>query len=316
MSSACSRTWSPTAVYRSATNDPPYSRLAASSRGAMSTVTTSAPAARSRATADVERLRPAVGQAGELGRQRDGEADPAAVARAGRRRDAGPGSRQPPRGPLPSRVASGSAPSGPAITATARAASGTDRANTVTQSSDRQAGTTPVHGMRPRVGLRPTMPLRAAGTRPEPAVSVPRARSTRPSATATADPELEPPEIRVGIPRVTDRAVRAAGADEAGRELVEVGLAEHDRPGGPQPGDRRGVRGRQVRVRGRARRGGQPGHVDVVLDRRDQAGQRQLLSGGDRGVDRGGFGQGVGRRAQRDPDLGPVRPPRWRRRRR
>ena len=52
--------------------------------------------------------------------------------------------------------------------------------------------------MTPRVGLTPTMPFRAAGTRPEPAVSVPRARSTRPSATATADPELDPPEIRSG----------------------------------------------------------------------------------------------------------------------
>jgi hypothetical protein len=39
------------------------------------------------------------------------------------------------------------------------------------------------------------MPLKAAGTRPEPAVSVPREKSTRPLATATAEPELEPPEI-------------------------------------------------------------------------------------------------------------------------
>lgn len=54
---------------------------------------------------------------------------------------------------------------------------------------------TPVVGTRPSVGLMPTMPLRAAGTRPEPAVSVPRAMSAMPSATATADPELEPPEI-------------------------------------------------------------------------------------------------------------------------
>ncbi len=52
--------------------------------------------------------------------------------------------------------------------------------------------------MTPRVGLTPTMPFRAAGTRPEPAVSVPRAKSTRPSATATADPALEPPEIFAG----------------------------------------------------------------------------------------------------------------------
>ncbi len=73
-----------------------------------------------------------------------------------------------------------------------------ERAKTVTQSSDRQAGTTPVAGMTPRVGFTPTTPFSAAGTRPEPAVSVPRARSTRPSATATAEPELDPPDIRAG----------------------------------------------------------------------------------------------------------------------
>ena len=42
------------------------------------------------------------------------------------------------------------------------------------------------------------MPLAAAGTRPEPAVSVPRANATTPSATVTAEPELEPPEINAG----------------------------------------------------------------------------------------------------------------------
>jgi hypothetical protein len=39
------------------------------------------------------------------------------------------------------------------------------------------------------------MLLKAAGTRPEPAVSVPRAKLASAVATATADPELEPPEI-------------------------------------------------------------------------------------------------------------------------
>ncbi len=45
------------------------------------------------------------------------------------------------------------------------------------------------------MGFRPTMLLKAAGTRPDPAVSVPRAKETSPPATATADPELEPPEM-------------------------------------------------------------------------------------------------------------------------
>ena len=91
----------------------------------------------------------------------------------------------------------GSAGSGPAARATARAAAATSDANTDTQSSDRHAGTTPRLVIRPRVGLIPTIPLQAAGTRPEPAVSVPRARSTIPVATATADPLLDPPGMSV-----------------------------------------------------------------------------------------------------------------------
>jgi len=68
--------------------------------------------------------------------------------------------------------------------------------NTLTQSSDRQAGRTPLAPTRPRVGLSPTIPFIAAGTRPDPAVSVPSANATRPAATATALPELEPPATR------------------------------------------------------------------------------------------------------------------------
>ena len=59
-----------------------------------------------------------------------------------------------------------------------------------TQSSERQAGTTPRLLRWPRLGFSPTMLLSAAGTRPEPAVSVPSAKLTRPEATATAEPEL------------------------------------------------------------------------------------------------------------------------------
>jgi hypothetical protein len=40
----------------------------------------------------------------------------------------------------------------------------------------------------------PTIRLKAAGTRPLPAVSVPSAKSTCPLATATALPELDPPD--------------------------------------------------------------------------------------------------------------------------
>lgn len=84
-------------------------------------------------------------------------------------------------------------------------ASGSVRAKTVRQSSEAQAGTTPSAGITPKVGLRPTMPLKAAGTRPEPAVSVPSAMSAIPSATATADPDEEPPDTCSG-----ERALRTA----------------------------------------------------------------------------------------------------------
>ena len=67
-----------------------------------------------------------------------------------------------------------------------------------TQSSVRQAGTTPRTDSAPRVGFSPTMLLSAAGTRPEPAVSVPSAKVTMPRATATAEPDDEPPGTSAG----------------------------------------------------------------------------------------------------------------------
>ena len=65
----------------------------------------------------------------------------------------------------------------------------------LTQSRVRQAGTTPDVETSPRLGLIPTRLLKAAGTRPDPAVSVPREKLASPRATATAEPELEPPEM-------------------------------------------------------------------------------------------------------------------------
>src|SRR6478736_894727 len=51
------------------------------------------------------------------------------------------------------------------------------------------------------------MPQQAAGTRPEPAVSVPRATSAMPAATATADPLDEPPGINLCRPLKRFRGV-------------------------------------------------------------------------------------------------------------
>ncbi len=71
-------------------------------------------------------------------------------------------------------------------------------AKMVTASQERLAGTTPAVETTFSVALMPTIPWRPAGTRPDPAVSVPMAMSASPRATATAEPELEPPEIWSG----------------------------------------------------------------------------------------------------------------------
>ncbi len=74
----------------------------------------------------------------------------------------------------------------------------TVRLRTDTQSSVWQAGTTPRTGTAPTVGFKPTKLLRPAGTRPDPAVSVPSAKQAKPRATATAEPEEEPPGTIAG----------------------------------------------------------------------------------------------------------------------
>ena len=74
-----------------------------------------------------------------------------------------------------------------------RAASSQVNASIDTASSVREAGTTPRGLNRPQVGFKPMILLKAAGMRPEPAVSVPSEKLASPSATATAEPELDPP---------------------------------------------------------------------------------------------------------------------------
>src|SRR5699024_5039772 len=49
-----------------------------------------------------------------------------------------------------------------------------------------------------KLGLKPRTPWQAAGTRTEPAVSVPRAKGTASAATNAADPELDPAVHRAG----------------------------------------------------------------------------------------------------------------------
>src|SRR4029079_14081253 len=101
------------------------------------------------------------------------------------------------------------------------------------------------------VGFMPTTPTQTAGMRLDPPSSVPSAAKAMPAATATADPALEPPGVRVPVGSyglrtwpvwlvvATPRAGETFGegspeTDGAGGETVRRGLAEHDRAGGAQ----------------------------------------------------------------------------------
>ncbi len=59
-----------------------------------------------------------------------------------------------------------------------------------------EIGTTPRRETRPRVGFRPTKPLKAAGQVIDPSVSVPMAAAARPAATAAPEPEEDPQGLR------------------------------------------------------------------------------------------------------------------------
>ena len=144
-----------------------YSSGAASSSGETSSGTSLQSLGRAPA-----RPRPRRGRLGLVGLRLAGErhADPPAPRRGAHRRRAAPRVERVERGERRRARA---------------AASATPAASTETQSRLAQAGTTPRVLSSPRVGFSPTSPLNAAGTRPEPAVSVPSAKATWPSATAT-----------------------------------------------------------------------------------------------------------------------------------
>jgi hypothetical protein len=65
-------------------------------------------------------------------------------------------------------------------------------------SSDDAIAITPYLELRPYDGLNPTIPHILAGCLIDPPVSVPSAAGTSHAATATADPDDDPPGIRVG----------------------------------------------------------------------------------------------------------------------
>ena len=84
---------------------------------------------------------------------------------------------------------------------------------------------TPLVLSRPRLGFRPQSLLNIAGTRPDPAVSVPKENVANPSESETAEPALEPPgtaQEHIWIPR---HSKRRPHADEPRGKLIKVRLA-------------------------------------------------------------------------------------------
>ncbi len=64
------------------------------------------------------------------------------------------------------------------------------------ESRDDPIAITPYRETRPYVGFHPERPVKDAGWRIEPPVSVANAHGERPAATAAAEPEDEPPGMR------------------------------------------------------------------------------------------------------------------------
>src|SRR5580700_1479593 len=102
----------------------------------------------------------------------------------------------------------------PAITDITVAASVIFVANGPIRSSEEAKAMRPYRDTRPYVGIVAGMPQYAPGWRIDPPVSVPRATTDRPAATAAADPPLEPPGTRSGA-----RGLRTAPYAEFSLEL-------------------------------------------------------------------------------------------------
>ena len=114
----------------------------------------------------------------------------------------------------------------------------------------------------------PTTPLQAAGIRVEPPPSVATASGAIPLATATAAPPLEPPAQRSARQALRVRPNSGEFGQALAAELRRRGLADQDRAGGAEPGDRDRIMVRHVvLVRHRAKRGAHALGVDDVLDR-------------------------------------------------
>ena len=146
-------------------------------------------------------------------------------------------------------------------------------------------------GSTPKLGFSPNTPQQCDGMRTDPPMSVPSSKLVKPAATAAAEPPDEPPVVWPSVPRVVGAAEDLVEGLDVARPARRVGLAEHDRTRGLQPGDRgRVLRGDVVGQLDGAARGTDPLGLDRVLD-----GDRQAVERAELVATRAGRVGGVGR---------------------
>ena len=149
------------------------------------------------------------------------------------------------------------------------------RTSAPTWSSEGASGSTPSVGTEPKVGLCPTSPQNAAGSRIEQPVSVPSASGVIPAATAAADPPLDPPGMRershgLRVPPSTGCCVVSPHANSWVRVLPTT-MAPASRSRATAVASRRA--GGSGGTRG-AGPGDRAGDVEQVLDGEGHAGER------------------------------------------
>ena len=226
---------------------------------------------------------------------------------AGERRPRQPDSAEPRAARRPATSAAAAvAPARPMI-AMALSASSTLAAKTLTQSKEREAGTTPSVETTPSVGLKPTIPWK-------------RGRDPARARGVGADPEVGQPErdrdrrARSSSHRRSGPAPRRCGRRRTGVRVPTRPVANWSRlvlPSTTAPASTsRATEGRgrrrlvgERRAAGRCR---QPEHVDVVLDRHDLARERQVSRRARRPRRPARIAEGVGFRPEGDPHLRPV----------
>ncbi len=182
----------------------------------------------------------------------------------------------------------------PAMMASVLAQSMTVRASGPIESSVVLNGNAPSVGMRWRLGLKPTIPVSAAGMRTEPPVSVPIAISHDAVNDGDRGAGRRAARHALAVARIAGGAEMRIGADPGEGELGHVGLGDDHGARRAQTPHDRGIGGGRRRFFGEDFRAGPrrlAGDIEQILDGDDRAIERpeRYADGGPRvgGVGRG-----------------------------